>query len=234
MNKSTDNNFQWDDNLVKDFTEYVGLRVGKNHDIREQINYLCEDFKQSKLPSQPTEQTLSSKGEREWEIVSLKAKNGAITHLKTWILAYMRNELKEDTIYSVKRLSDNVVFQVGDKVNYGHKIKSFLVITPDNHLTAVSASLAGNIGDMAVAASIPLPNINFKDLFHYKEPTNGSIHTKPNTYPITKDDDKVTREELLEAEHKAFYAAREDYDRGGCSPKMRKYPTFSDYKDSQK
>lgn len=51
MNKSTDNNFQWDDNLVKEFTEYVGLRVGKNHDIREQINYLCEDFKHTYFPN---------------------------------------------------------------------------------------------------------------------------------------------------------------------------------------
>lgn len=35
----------WTDENVKRFCEYVGLRVGKNDDIRQQITLLMEDFK---------------------------------------------------------------------------------------------------------------------------------------------------------------------------------------------
>jgi len=215
MNKSTDNNFQWDDNLVKEFTEYVGLRVGKNHDIREQINYLCEDFKKIYLPSQPTEQTtLSSKGDKEWEIESCKMGNTVYTKHGHELNNYYVNELvkrKQATIHSVRRLTDNTIWVVGENTNKGI-IKSF-VLHPD----ISEFYLQVNVGDQdtLLRTLCKVPNTNV------------------NTYPITGEDDKVTREELLEAEHKAFYAAREDYDRGGCSPKMRKYPTFSDYKDSQ-
>lgn len=232
MNKSTDNNFQWDDNLVKDFTEYVGLRVGKNHDIREQINYLCEDFKQSKLPSQPTEQTLSSKGEREWEIMSYTSKTNfgfdAIMNKMPdgkWALDFRlgynkpipESALPKDkTINSVKRLSDNVVFQVGDDV--------YENIT--GRLSAWTIKEFSLKDERCFSCGVNINNIE-------KQPYP-ETHANKESYPITKNDDKVTREELLEAESKAFYAARETKRYGFFSEIVNKYPTFSDYKDSQK
>lgn len=53
MNNTTQqhDSFQWTDELVKQFSEYVGLRVAKSVGIREQINFLQEDFK--KLHTEP-------------------------------------------------------------------------------------------------------------------------------------------------------------------------------------
>lgn len=43
----------WNDENVKEFCEYVGLRVGKNTVIREQIKHLQHDFKKLEASKQP-------------------------------------------------------------------------------------------------------------------------------------------------------------------------------------
>lgn len=43
-----ENDFFWNDELAKEFCEYVGLRVKGKFDIRQQISLLAEDFKRSK------------------------------------------------------------------------------------------------------------------------------------------------------------------------------------------
>lgn len=46
------NEFVWTDELAQEFCEYVGLRVGKKEDIRQQIKLLQGDFKASNQPKE--------------------------------------------------------------------------------------------------------------------------------------------------------------------------------------
>ena len=108
MNKNTEQ-FKWDDKLAMELCEYVGMRVGKDKDIRQQVELLTEDFKQSKSK---TEQPL-------WEILSYINPN-VVTDVVGGNIVYAKGSgaiyaiLKNFPIHSVKRLSDGEVFSVGD------------------------------------------------------------------------------------------------------------------------
>ncbi len=44
----SESKFEWNDETSMEFCEYVGLRIGKNEDIRQQVKLLQADFKKLK------------------------------------------------------------------------------------------------------------------------------------------------------------------------------------------
>lgn len=107
-----ENNF-WNDENVKEFCEYVGLKVGKNTDIREQIKYLQTDFKKSKQPYKGV----------GFEILKYEL-DGYVYCISEPLGFYYNHEkgnLKRDDeakakIKSVRRIEDNTTWTIGDKV----------------------------------------------------------------------------------------------------------------------
>lgn len=124
MNKD---NF-WTDELVKDVSEYIALRVNTKTDFREQMKYLIEDFKSSH--EQKPEQ------ERGWEIVAYSDVNCIYTKCYDGLFrtnpihdvgARHESEVNHQKIHSVKRLSDNSFWLV-DEYTADGKIKSFEIV----------------------------------------------------------------------------------------------------------
>jgi len=106
MNKNTE--FKWNDKLAMELCEYVGMRVGKDRDIRQQVELLTEDFKESKVKKEGQsekhgmyvpkkrsnwvidveqlwemfqkgiEQSKSKKEEPQWDILAFELKSGVI------------------------------------------------------------------------------------------------------------------------------------------------------------
>ena len=126
MDKNTEQ-FKWDDKLAMELCEFVGMRVGKGIDIRQQVELLTEVFKQSK----------SKKEEPQWEILSFKNLRSGIVYVKKdngkfnsgngldWDLE--KFDIKDhEIINSVKRFPDNTVWSV-DMVTAQGKIKAFKI-----------------------------------------------------------------------------------------------------------
>lgn len=139
MNPTQDSgdNFTWTADLVKEFCEYAGLRIGKSADIREQLNYLMEDFKKAHP---------SSREGKDWEIVSFKGilptndglfslGDGGMYYWGRWgigpsglrLESMLKNVNKYHTIHSVRRISDNTTWTVGDVLNKWGKIDGFKI-----------------------------------------------------------------------------------------------------------
>lgn len=96
------------------------MRVGKDRDIRQQVELLTEDFKQSK----------SKKEEPQWEILSFKNLRSGIVYIKKdngkfnsgngldWDLE--KFDIKDhEIINSVKRFPDNTVWSVDMVTEHG-------------------------------------------------------------------------------------------------------------------
>lgn len=113
---STDN-FKWPSDLVAEFCEYAGMRIGKSQDIKQQIRLLMEDFKQSK--------TIPKK---EYEILSFLHDNGLVIGRPIFRDIFIYNGYGFNSsemlklnikIHSVMRNGDMNVFTIGDITNYG-------------------------------------------------------------------------------------------------------------------
>jgi len=115
-----DDDFLWTNKLAMELCEFVGMRVGKGIDIRQQVELLTEVFKQSK----------SKKEEPQWEILSFKNLRSGIVYVKKdngkfnsgngldWDLE--KFDIKDhEIINSVKRFPDNTVWSVDMVTEHG-------------------------------------------------------------------------------------------------------------------
>ncbi len=126
--------FKWSDELVAQCHEYIKKDTAgilTPYGVRQNIKY----FKESKQLSQSipagtgTANETINEEKKDWEIEKWQTRGGA---------TFIKNEgflrLNEDIILSVRRLSDNEVFSVGDLVcwgddrDYRDTIKSFSVV----------------------------------------------------------------------------------------------------------
>ena len=110
-----DNAFVWTDELVKEFVITYNNVANLIRGV-DPIGQSIKEFKQTK-PSQPSSELKEGK---DWEIVSLIGKNDWVIYKSAYTFPECFQTLvdsNEFPIHSVRRLSDNTVFSVGDKVN---------------------------------------------------------------------------------------------------------------------
>jgi hypothetical protein len=103
---NTDNNFQWTDELVKEFALRVSLERVIGCSETGKLTTI-ESFKQSKQPK------------KDYEIISVLLHGGYIEknkHEFDYLLNNHEGKKYGAKIHSVKRLKDNFVFTIGDKV----------------------------------------------------------------------------------------------------------------------
>lgn len=250
-------NFQWTSELVMEFTEYVGLRVAKEKDIRQQIGLLQSDFIKLKLASRRVEV-------KDWEVVAFshvdygimnKDAAGHFVHVSNhgrgWAISFDEALLnkKNMSIHSVRRLSDGETFTVGDSVGWGingfyqTKIESFRL--KDGSLEFKYKMM--NFGNYSFVDFIKAANLHKKlpstppvEQETIKDDGKSKIVSQFDMYNIGyKDAIKYMDVIISEAERKAFEAARGKVGRSNSDKFSEvtiedKYPTFSDYIQSLK
>ena len=117
---STDN-FKWTDEIVKEYGEWFKQ---KSDVFSSNPLYLVEQFKELKASKQQ-----SVFKDKDWEILEIKYPDGYRTiihhgnapHILNWL------QQREAEILSVKRLSDNSLWSVGDITTYG-EIEEFKIM----------------------------------------------------------------------------------------------------------
>lgn len=162
-NKQEQEVFQWNDKLAKELCEYVGMRVGKNRDIRQQVELLTEDFKQSKVKKEEPP--------------------------------------KESPLPITVDL-----FEQG----YPHS----------------STVAKAGIARYDLYLSHPIPKEKYEPI---KKAIQSVINNDGVSEYFNKQPKLYTESELLEAQQKAFYAAREGKPYGFNGEIFDNYPTFADY-----
>ena len=113
-------NFEWTDSLVKEFVAQFPLPPAA--DLSKFIDRNIDAFKQSHTPAL----------ERDWEIVEFRTDSGQYDNKEKfddfykgesdWYKSNMVQVYLSDKkwhIHSVKRLSDNQVFSIGDEIQQG-------------------------------------------------------------------------------------------------------------------
>lgn len=150
-NKSNDS-FQWTDEDSRKFKIFVELKCGETNILNPSLPLIYEwmnEYNQSHTPKPQAE------NKPDWEIVQMNDVTGGRVH------AYNVDGCKYNkcTIHSVKRLSDNQVFSVGDEAKDGvrwnaeySKIKLFEVHGSDMAVTLEDGSF---ILDIKYAKKLP-------------------------------------------------------------------------------
>lgn len=250
----------------------------------------------SKYLSQPTmkfpEPPKKEEPKPEWEILSFKNKiNDVVADVVGYQTLCNQYLLVPEiySIHSVKRLSDNEVFTVGDKVQYKERIAPIQQINlRDNNITVncwnhgadFTNGLSQPLSEISKVKEEPEPikvsklyfechsqstwdyvlemnyPISIEKYIPIKEAIEFVLNVNderldPNTvyrqsYNLMVEQNQeileamskmVSRDELREAEEKAFYAAQARDTQRGAIPNQEcypaRYPTFSDYKDKK-
>jgi len=191
-----------------------------------------EYIQKSSKPSTPTPTTSKEQG---WEILTWFSRDGEVAVL---VGGDIEGNLKAGyTIRSVRRNSDGEVFTVGDKVEHDEQEEG-----------QISKFIVNDVGTLLTYFERYNVNLGWDYISKFKKlPTQpSSTEDKGKVLPDWMPDfcHKMVKDafakEIMEAESKAFYAARE-YSDGKWSnqfppPKLgeAKHPTFSDYKEAQK
>lgn len=134
INKITmsEDKFEWTDEKVKEFYEWYSSIYANP----TPTGYCLEEFKKTKQNSftiKADKDNSGVSGQKDWEIVAYKNKHsGEIDDFggHTW----RRESIDHHPIHSVKRLSDNEVFSVGDKVSYGKPCEIIRLFISSNNL----------------------------------------------------------------------------------------------------
>ncbi len=103
MNKNTEQ-FKWDDKLAMELCEYVGMRVGKDKDIRQQVELLTEDFKQSKSKKAPKEEQVPIKVQMISFYTSMSEKL-----IRDVFSVRLTGDISEDKLQSIKEAIEGVL-----------------------------------------------------------------------------------------------------------------------------
>jgi len=168
---TNDNAFVWDE---KNVIEMLYLIQNKTGWVHSQLCDWMNEFKQSKQ-SAPEPSALPTK---EYEIVDMKHYEDNSIH--PYIEKTCFNPSHPPcTIWSVRRLSDNVVFKVGDMVVWKHKelnerIAPIKVFTIMNHDNSIWVSCYNNANDFT---SSFLQNLN--DVSKPPTPTEPVVEDNP-------------------------------------------------------
>jgi hypothetical protein len=125
-NKTTmsEEKFEWNDELVKEF-----IRTNFNRQEHNYLPHAIKDFKKSKQ-------------NKDWEIVEIYKCDSFIGDQKT-MMDYVLNH--GYIIKSVKRLSDEEVFSVGDETNAG-VIQSFYINKHDKMTFSAKGEISSSMG----------------------------------------------------------------------------------------
>lgn len=234
----------WTDKLVGAYANYVHDNIAPGQAVwpfNKKFQYVDKDLNLHES-DEPVSATIkltpesfqpTKEDNKEWEIVAFY--DGCINgRVDKRCLIECKKNMEEKavllgfTIHSVKRLSDGVVFSVGDEVEVNH------VMLLGKYVKIDSFFISGN--DIIASASGESWNLSWlsKKIYDLSHTQFKEDHPQPsNTNKVDDffDGKQYSLKDVLEAEEKAFNAGRIDI--GDSNYPMFKFKTFSDYKNSK-
>lgn len=203
-------------NSINDYLSSLNLNsndTGKEDNETKSANWRSENLSKQSAPEP------SALPNKEWEIVSFVSIHGEVLTLdeKKWkyrsetsSISDMDFLLKHYSIHSVRRLSDNTVFSVGDSYDGGYKITAFKITGTTMMYECNDNECFYNIAGLRIPDSQkpPITDLPKQQVVEDKPPLSYHWAVQKNTfhlldgiiYPLSKPEDWETFSTLEAAE----------------------------------